>query len=265
MSTIREKLLSSKYGNKTTYIAIVKSLISFYDNDHLPSITELAKSCNVSKSVITKFAQAIGYEGYVELQYSIKMEKKNLQNINLDSENKEYTHMFSDVKNYLLKYLNFFDECAEEIDSIADKLLDKEYKNINIFSSSSCKEIGYIFSQALNIKGIHNLFFSNKLYEGMQLKNITDNDLVVLILSDSLVDEFHYKIYEFIMEKTKNIILFVDSDKGNKYNTFLNKIITDRDGQAKGQTMYYQVVIQYLFIQIIHNIKCKIKDKKQVS
>lgn len=265
MPNIKEQLIDIAWTTKLeTYKLIASKLILSYDQINTPTITKLATDCNVVKSVITKFAQSLGFEGYVELQYSIKIEKQNYRQFNISGKDINQSESFNSVKNYIIDYINYFDQYENNIHNIAELLLSSKYTDRHIFSDSNSKEVGYAFSQALNIKNVTNFYFSSKIYEAMQLRNVKENDLVICLFSNSINDEFHFNLYEVIKKKCKNLILFVDSDKSQKYDSFIEKIVTDRNTQERGNVLYHQSMVQYVFLQIVHDIRCLINLKKHI-
>ena len=75
------------------------------------SITDLAKSCNVSISKITKYSKKLGFDGYKELKYEINKSKNN--NLTLRSYDYQRQKINTFFENFdpvkmdnLMKYIN---------------------------------------------------------------------------------------------------------------------------------------------------------------
>ncbi|AUB31312.1 hypothetical protein [Spiroplasma floricola] len=126
MESVLEKLeRMTKNIENTSYKIISKEIVSKFFKGIFYNQEDLANSCYVSVSQITKFAKKIGYSGYRELLFNLK---------------NEYSHYGWDKKNLEISTIEKFDQLSKWImkNEKFVKTIAKEIKNkeiINVYVS----------------------------------------------------------------------------------------------------------------------------------
>ncbi len=128
--------------NKTSYYAIARYLLKSEDVSTI-TINEIIDNCYVSVSMPTRFAKYLGYEGFKELKYELKLAKK---------EEKKVKKELLDSGQYFIKLNESLNITFNHIDNdLLQKIALQIYEanKVNIFAIADTSLVGLDFTYKL--------------------------------------------------------------------------------------------------------------------
>lgn len=213
-------ILLNESSSDSTFYHIALTMLQNMELLHSLAINEVADLCSVSKSTISKFIRALGYEDYAEFREAAKFQ---------DNKYKNRFNYIEDVMGYLKNHTPeqyarqmAQDLCTTEAEldwTAIDRLVDDLIHYKNVFA------LGMMFSGTaamdLQIKlGYCGKFIVATLDDIKQTRNIAraDADTLLIVFSDSgqylnrydTIDDFYHKD---IFNTTRAKIVLITSDE----------------------------------------------------
>ncbi|AOY78417.1 MurR/RpiR family transcriptional regulator [Clostridium formicaceticum] len=219
---------------------IAQYIIDNYDKAAFMTASKLAKTVNVSESTVVRFANALGFDGYPQLQKGLqniikiklttvqrvemardysdeevilkKMFKSDIDNIRATQENMDY-EVFQAVVGKILSAENIYIIGLRSSTALAQYL--GFYLNLVL---DNVKVVGYgisdIFEQMLRVSekdlviGISFPRYSNRTVE--VLKYAEEQNATIVSITDSLMSPI-YGLSDYCLTAKNNMASFVDS------------------------------------------------------
>lgn len=209
LGRIRQRYLTLSKSHKK----IADYILENYDKVAFMTASTLGKNVNISESTVVRFANAIGYEGYPqlqkELQETIKTKLTTVQRFELSKEHQE--------AEYLTKIMiNDMDHIRQTIDQfdydLIDKVIDEiiNAKKVYILGLRSSSVLANYLGFYLNfiLPEIHIIQESAQdVYD--QLLNLSEDD-VMIVLSFPRYSKRTYDCVNYAIKKKATIIGITD-------------------------------------------------------
>ena len=209
LGRIRQRYLTLSKSHKK----IADYILENYDKVAFMTASTLGKNVNISESTVVRFANAIGYEGYPqlqkELQETIKTKLTTVQRFELSKEHQE--------AEYLTKIMiNDMDHIRQTIDQfdydLIDKVIDETInaRKVYILGLRSSSVLANYLGFYLNfiLPEIHIIQESAQdVYD--QLLNLSEDD-VMIVLSFPRYSKRTYDCVNYAIKKRANIIGITD-------------------------------------------------------
>ena len=222
MSTIDKIDLISLIKNEFPKLSkgqkiIGQYIITDYDKVAFMTAAKLGETVGVSESTVVRFANALGFEGYPELQKSLQeLIKTKLTTVQRVEMSKEYSSDFATLQKVL----------KSDIDNIRGTLddIDPEAFESAVNKIVSAKKIYIVGLRSSATLGEYLAFYLNFILDNVVLVNYGISDVFEQILKvnkDDLVigisfprySKRTYELLKFAKEQGANIIAMTDSVK----------------------------------------------------
>lgn len=194
---------------------IAQYILSDYDKVAFMTAAKLGDTVGVSESTVVRFANALGFSGYPELQKSLQeLIKTKLTTVQRVEMSKEYSNDFTTLKKVLRADIDNIKGTLDDIDPEAfEKAINRiiNAKKIYIVGLRSSATLGEYLAFYLNFI-LDNVVLVNygisDVFE--QILKVTENDLVIGI-SFPRYSTRTYELLEYAKEQGANIISITDS------------------------------------------------------
>ncbi len=240
-SVLNQLFINININPNSANNAISKILMKSYVTKKVPSIKELAKLSNVAESTISKFAISLGYKGYRELIFKIKLEisdREIKQNLNIT--NNSYSQFEEKVVEFIKEFRYFENKImkAKELIKISNK--------IHLFSSYQFQFEALFFSELLKRSGKECIYSTQMLDQINQVGKVSEKDFVIFIIGgqdtktvEMLLKDFSYNDY-LVLSTHSKINEFSHKDK----------IICIDSKELNHLYEYRSFILKYLFLQL---------------
>ncbi|MDO5095755.1 MAG: MurR/RpiR family transcriptional regulator [Peptostreptococcaceae bacterium] len=194
---------------------IAQFILSDYDKVAFMTAAKLGDTVGVSESTVVRFANALGFSGYPELQKSLQeLIKTKLTTVQRVEMSKEYSNDFTTLKKVLRADIENIKGTLDDIDPDAfESAINKiiHAKKIYIVGLRSSATLGEYLAFYLNFI-LDNVVLVNygisDVFE--QILKVTEDDLVIGI-SFPRYSTRTYELLEYAKEQGANIISITDS------------------------------------------------------
>lgn len=194
---------------------IAQFILSDYDKVAFMTAAKLGDTVGVSESTVVRFANALGFSGYPELQKSLQeLIKTKLTTVQRVEMSKEYSNDFTTLKKVLRADIENIKGTLDDIDPDAfERAINKiiHAKKIYIVGLRSSATLGEYLAFYLNFI-LDNVVLVNygisDVFE--QILKVTEDDLVIGI-SFPRYSTRTYELLEYAKEQGANIISITDS------------------------------------------------------
>jgi DNA-binding MurR/RpiR family transcriptional regulator len=217
------KLIQSHYpkfskGQK----AIAQFIIEHYERAAFMTASKIGQTVDVSESTVVRFATALGFDGYPELQKSLQVMIKNklttVQRISLNEAQDDSDAFIRRVlKNEVNSLRNYYEELDEKrLDKASDLILGarKIYILGMRVSYTLALYLGFYLDVILENVKVMNLG-SNSLFE--QMVRINEDDLFVII-SYPRYSKQSMDAVNFAKERNAKILAITDTESSPFYS-----------------------------------------------
>lgn len=201
---------------------IAQFIIEHYDKAAFMTAAKIAETVEVSESTVVRFASALGYSGFPEMQKALQVLIKNklttVQRIGLnDDVNDKLKLHKKNLKNEMnnLRYLyEHFD--MEALDKATELILDAERVFVLGLRTSSTMSnyLGFYLDVILNNAKVLNNSGVNSLYE--EIIRIKEDDLLIIIsyprYSRTTIDAAR-----FVKGRNTKIVAITDTEESPAY------------------------------------------------
>ncbi|WP_027063544.1 MurR/RpiR family transcriptional regulator [Mesoplasma seiffertii] len=251
MNSVLDSLFSILTSQKNTVSkAIAEELIKSYELKKIPNIKDLANSCFVAQSSITKFAKNFGYSGYRELQTKLKMEIHDRKDICISSMTNADDY-FQKLEQLIVDTILAFSVYKKHIQDAAEKVLKAE--KIFIFSSY------VLFNEAQNLYDAlllnsKNVTYSQTMLHNLKIyKQISEKDYVFFLVAgqDTKTLEF---IYNSLNINQISHCVILSHSKSFKFVNTKNKIVMDSPFLPHGPEVR-KILLNYIIYQFAMQLK----------
>ncbi len=194
---------------------IAQYIMSDYDKVAFMTAAKLGDTVGVSESTVVRFANAIGFDGYPDLQKSLQeLIKTKLTTVQRVEMSKEYSNDFITLKKVL----------RADIENIKGTLddIDPEAFEVAINKITAAKKIYIVGLRSSATLGEYLAFYLNFILDNVVLVNygisdvfeqilkVTEDDLVIGI-SFPRYSKRTYELLKYAKEQGANIIAMTDS------------------------------------------------------
>ncbi|WP_339030716.1 hypothetical protein [Spiroplasma endosymbiont of Cantharis nigra] len=240
-SVLNQLFINININPNSANNAISKILLKSYLTKVIPSIKELAKLSNVAESTISKFSISLGYKGYRELIFKIKLEISDRETKqNLDSSNKNYLDFEADIVGAIKEFRSF------ENKIINSKISIKKSKKIYIFSSYQFQFESLFFAELLRRNGKECVYYTQMLDQINQIAKVDENDFVIFIVGGQDTKTLEMILNDFLYS---NYLVLSTHSKVNEFSN-KEKIICIDSKDLKHLYEYRSFILKYLFLQL---------------
>ena len=194
---------------------IAQFILSDYDKVAFMTAAKLGESVGVSESTVVRFANALGFDGYPELQKSLQeLIKTKLTTVQRVEMSKEYSSDFATLQKVLKSDMENIRGTLDDIDPLAfESAINRitTAKKIYIVGLRSSATLGEYLAFYLNFI-LDNVVLVNygisDVFE--QILKVNKDDLVIGI-SFPRYSKKTYELLRFAKEQGANIIAITDS------------------------------------------------------
>ncbi len=194
---------------------IAQYIMSDYDKVAFMTAAKLGDTVGVSESTVVRFANAIGFDGYPDLQKSLQeLIKTKLTTVQRVEMSKEYSNDFITLKKVLRADIENIKGTLDDIDPEAFEVAINKItaaKKIYIVGLRSSATLGEYLAFYLNFI-LYNVVLVNygisDVFE--QILKVTEDDLVIGI-SFPRYSKRTYELLKYAKEQGANIIAMTDS------------------------------------------------------
>ncbi|WP_339033446.1 hypothetical protein [Spiroplasma endosymbiont of Cantharis rufa] len=240
-SVLNQLFINININPNSANNAISKILLKSYFTKVIPSIKELAKLSNVAESTISKFSISLGYKGYRELIFKIKLEISDRETKqNLDSFNKSYLDFEESIIGAIKEFGSFENKIANS------KISIKKSKKIYIFSSYQFQFEALFFAELIKRKGKECVFYTQMLDQINQMEKVNENDFVIFIIGGQDTKTLEMLLNNFLYN---DFLVLSTHSKVNEFNN-KEKIICIDSKELKHLYEYRSFILKYLFLQL---------------
>lgn len=211
ISIIQNEFSSLSKGQKI----IAQYILSDYDKVAFMTAAKLGYTVGVSESTVVRFANALGFEGYPELQKSLQeLIKTKLTTVQRVEMSKEYSNDFTTLKKVL----------RADIENIKGTLddIDPEAFEISINKIIQAKKIYIVGLRSSATLGEYLAFYLNFILDNVVLVNYGISDVfeqILKVTKDDLVigisfprySKRTFELLKYAKEQGANIISITDS------------------------------------------------------
>ncbi len=201
---------------------IAQFIIEHYDKAAFMTAAKIAETVDVSESTVVRFASALGYSGFPEMQKALQVLIKNklttVQRISLNDDLNDKLKLHKrNLKNEMnnLRYLyDHFD--MEALDKATELILDADRVFVLGLRTSSTMSnyLGFYLDVILNNAKVLNNSGVNSLYE--EIIRIKEDDLLIIIsyprYSRTTVDAAR-----FVKGRNTKIVAITDTEESPAY------------------------------------------------
>lgn len=201
---------------------IAQFIVEHYDKAAFMTAAKIAETVDVSESTVVRFASALGYSGFPEMQKALQVLIKNklttVQRISLnDDVNDKLKLHKKNLKNEMnnLRYLyEHFD--MEALDKATELILNADRVFVLGLRTSSTMSnyLGFYLDVILNNAKVLNNSGVNSLYE--EIIRIKEDDLLIIIsyprYSRTTIDAAR-----FVKERNTKIVAITDTEESPAY------------------------------------------------
>ena len=201
---------------------IAQFIIEHYDKAAFMTAAKIAETVDVSESTVVRFASALGYSGFPEMQKALQVLIKNklttVQRISLNDDLNDKLKLHKrNLKNEMnnLRYLyDHFD--MEALDKATELILDADRVFVLGLRTSSTMSnyLGFYLDVILNNAKILNNSGVNSLYE--EIIRIKEDDLLIIIsyprYSRTTIDAAR-----FVKGRNTKIVAITDTEESPAY------------------------------------------------
>ncbi|MDD2396531.1 MAG: MurR/RpiR family transcriptional regulator [Tissierellia bacterium] len=201
---------------------IAQFIIEHYDKAAFMTAAKIAETVEVSESTVVRFASALGYSGFPEMQKALQVLIKNklttVQRIGLnDDVNDKLKLHKKNLKNEMnnLRYLyEHFD--MEALDKATELILDAERVFVLGLRTSSTMSnyLGFYLDVILNNAKVLNNSGVNSLYE--EIIRIKEDDLLIII-SYPRYSRTTLDAARFVKGRNTKIVAITDTEESPAY------------------------------------------------
>ena len=218
ISIIKNKFHKFSRGQKL----IAQFIIEHYDKAAFMTAAKIAETVDVSESTVVRFASALGYSGFPEMQKALQVLIKNklttVQRISLNDDLNDKLKLHKrNLKNEMnnLRYLyDHFD--MEALDKATELILDADRVFVLGLRTSSTMSnyLGFYLDVILNNAKVLNNSGVNSLYE--EIIRIKEDDLLIIIsyprYSKTTIDAAR-----FVKGRNTKIVAITDTEESPAY------------------------------------------------
>lgn len=210
-------LINSEYKTLSKGQKIIAQyILSDYDKVAFMTAAKLGESVGVSESTVVRFANALGFDGYPELQKSLQeLIKTKLTTVQRVEMSKEYSSDFETLKKVLKSDIENIKGTLDDIDPLSfEDAINKiiAAKKIYIVGLRSSATLGEYLAFYLNFI-LENVVLVNygisDLFE--QILKVNEGDLVIGI-SFPRYSKKTYEVLRFAKEQGADIVAITDSN-----------------------------------------------------
>ncbi|MDD4438233.1 MAG: MurR/RpiR family transcriptional regulator [Tissierellia bacterium] len=201
---------------------IAQFIIEHYDKAAFMTAAKIAETVDVSESTVVRFASALGYSGFPEMQKALQVLIKNklttVQRIGLNDDVNDKLKLHKrNLKNEMnnLRYLyDHFD--MEALDKATELILDADRVFVLGLRTSSTMSnyLGFYLDVILNNAKVLNNSGVNSLYE--EIIRINEDDLLIIIsyprYSKTTIDAAR-----FVKGRNTKIVAITDTEESPAY------------------------------------------------
>ena len=231
ISVIQSEFTKLSKGQKI----IAQYILSNYDKAAFMTAAKLGETVGVSESTVVRFANAIGYEGYPELQKSLQeLIKTKLTTVQRVEMSKEYSSDFTILKKVLKSDIDNIKGTLDEIDpqsieNVINKMITaKKIYIVGLRSSATIGEyLGFYLNFILDNVVLVNYGISD-VFE--QILKIDSEDLVIGI-SFPRYSKRTFELLEYAKEQGASVVAITDS-KLAPISTIAEDILITRSNMA---------------------------------
>jgi len=233
---------------------IAQFIIDHYDKAAFMTAAKIAETVDVSESTVVRFASALGYSGYPEMQKALQVLIKNklttVQRISLNDDVNDKLKLHKrNLKNEMnnLRYLyDHFD--MEALDKATELILEADRVFVLGLRTSSTLSnyLGFYLDVILNNAKVLNNSGVNSLYE--EIIRIKEDDLLIII-SYPRYSRTTLDAARFVKERNTKILAITDTEESPAYEladvSLLSKsnIVSFVDSLVVPMAMINQLII----------------------
>ncbi|AGR42245.1 hypothetical protein [Spiroplasma diminutum] len=223
--------------------SISKILMKCYSTKEVPSIKELSNLSNVAESTITKFAISLGYKGYRELVFKIKLEISDREHQQkLEIGNKSFSD-FEEKVIYAIRELRYFENKI-----MSAKKSIKKAKNVFLFSSYQFQNDSIFLAELLRRNKIE-CSYSTQMFDQLLMANkVAKDDFSIFIIGGQDTKTIELILKEF---KQDNCLVLATHSKVNEVSTRFKTICIDSK-QLKHLYEYRTLILKYISLQLVN-------------
>jgi len=242
---------------------IAQFIIDHYDKAAFMTAAKIAETVDVSESTVVRFASALGYSGYPEMQKALQVLIKNklttVQRISLNDDVNDKLKLHKrNLKNEMnnLRYLyDHFD--MEALDKATELILEADRVFVLGLRTSSTLSnyLGFYLDVILNNAKVLNNSGVNSLYE--EIIRIKEDDLLIII-SYPRYSRTTLDAARFVKERNTKIVAITDTEESPAYE------LADVSLLAKSNIVSFVdslVVPMAMINQLIINISLREKEE----
>lgn len=233
---------------------IAQFIIDHYDKAAFMTAAKIAETVDVSESTVVRFASALGYSGYPEMQKALQVLIKNklttVQRISLNDDVNDKLKLHKrNLKNEMnnLRYLyDHFD--MEALNKATELILEADRVFVLGLRTSSTLSnyLGFYLDVILNNAKVLNNSGVNSLYE--EIIRIKEDDLLIII-SYPRYSRTTLDAARFVKERNTKIVAITDTEESPAYEladvSLLSKsnIVSFVDSLVVPMAMINQLII----------------------
>ncbi|ALD66559.1 hypothetical protein [Spiroplasma cantharicola] len=240
-SVLNQLFINMNINPNSANNAISKILMKSFVTKSIPSIKDLSKSANVAESTISKFAISLGYKGYRELIFKLKLEisdRETKQNLNIS--NRSYSQFEENIIVAIREFRYFENKISKTKEEI------KKSKKIYLFSSYQFQFDALFFSELLK-RNAKECFFSTQMFDQItEINKVDEKDFVIFIVGGQDTKTVEMLLNNFLYT---NYLVLSTHSKVNEF-THKDRIICIDSKNLKHLYEYRSFVLKYLFLQL---------------
>ncbi|ATZ21387.1 MurR/RpiR family transcriptional regulator [Mesoplasma tabanidae] len=243
MKSVFEQLENvAKSVEDSLFKGIAKTLLNNFMEGEFKNQEEISKECYVSISTITKFCKKIGYSGYRELIFNLKLEYARL-GWQKASKNISTFDMLNSIQNWIISNDNFVEKIVKSI---------QHAQVINIYASYQVQHAAKYFVEIL--QELNKIAVLPRIEYRSTLQKNRETDLNLIILCSRNNDEL-IKFFEKQIHPSNQTFLIISEQQRHKISgDFTDEVIIDyQDSIPRG--IYRNLALECLFMHILQVIK----------
>jgi len=177
------EILESSYSCLRKSEKLVADYVKEYPKNSIQlSITELARSSNVSEATVNRFCRSIGYLGYGQMKIALSQQivKGAIRNIPKDINEDDTINSISEKLNYSLKSVieNTYENC--DISSIENTVSSiKKADRLYIFGIGGSGAVAKIAHHLFLKAGIINYYYEDGYMQAVAAATLNKRDVVI--------------------------------------------------------------------------------------
>lgn len=260
---IREKIIDSYQSFPAREKRVAEFVVDNYEQMMAMSNIELASAVNVSNTTVVRFAQRLGYKGYLEFRNALKAEQltvhspyASIRQMTLTGQEdilpKYFASLKKDIDNFLeqLEYSN--------VDNIAKELLKAEC--VYLVGIGSDSTVATYLNNYLPIIGIKCVpIYEQGLAMREKTLHLTDRDVVILSAVPTIVPDEKW-IAGYCKESGAKLVIITNSEITAKVLGGDYCVIA-----SESMTTYYNSCVLPMILCNILLIKLRDADPKRAE